>query len=673
MTRGDADARRAETLRREIARHRRLYYLDDAPEVSDAEYDALERELLAIEARRPDLVAPDSPTQRVGGEAAETFAPFAHRTPLLSLDNAYGDDELRAWAERLERALGTDPHGFSVEPKVDGLSIAVHYRDGLLDRGVTRGDGVTGEDVTANVRTIRSVPLRLSDPIPYLEVRGEVYMPRSAFQALNRRREEEGQPAFANPRNAAAGAVRQKDSRITASRKLDCFFYVLAAVEGDEPPESHARALAFIRKLGLKTNPLNVRCDRLDEVVAAIAALRERKRELDYEIDGAVVKLDDLALQRKAGFTSKFPRWAIAYKYPAEQAETRVRAIVIQVGRTGTLTPVAELEPVLLSGSTVSRATLHNEDEVARKDIRAGDTVVIEKAGEIIPQVVRVVVERRPRGAKSFVMPRSCPVCGSDAVREEGEVASRCTNVACPAKRREALLYFASRSGMDIQGLGDALVDQLLAKDLVKDAADLYTLGADTLSELERMGAKSAANLLAQLEASKSRAFHHVLFALGMRHVGERAAKVLARSFGSMTALEAASEEALTSTPEIGPKTAASIRTFFGQDGNRRLVARLAAAGVRMEVPDAERSANASASSPFSGKTVVLTGTLPGRTRDEAKEAVERLGGRVASSVSRKTDFVVAGEEAGSKLDKARTLGVRVIGPEEFERMLGAS
>lgn len=673
MSPRDAEARRAEELRREIARHRKLYYLDDAPELSDADYDRLERELLEIEARRPDLVTPDSPSQRVGGEAGAAFSPFAHAIPLLSLDNAYGDEELRAWAERLERALDAPARGFSVEPKVDGLSIAVHYRDGVLERAVTRGDGVTGEDVTANVRTIRSIPLRLVEPPAYLEVRGEVYMPRTAFQALNRRREEEGQATFANPRNAAAGAVRQKDSRITASRRLDCFFYAVAAIEGVERPGTHLGSLALARGFGLKTNPLNARCESLEEVAEAIERLRARKHGLDYEIDGAVVKLDDLALQAKAGFTSKFPRWAIAYKYPAEQAVTRVRDIVVQVGRTGALTPVAELEPVLLAGTTVSRATLHNEDEVARKDIRVGDTVVIEKAGEVIPQVVRVVGEDRPKDAKPFAMPRACPVCGADAVREEGEVASRCTNVACPAKRREALLYFASRPGMDIQGLGDALVDQLLARDLVKDAADLYALDAATLAGLERMGEKSASNVLRQLEASKARPFPSVLFALGIRHVGERAAKVLARAFGSMPAIEAATEEALTATPEIGPKTASSIRTFFAQEGNLELVRRLAAAGVRMEVPESERAGPEVPASPLAGKTVVLTGTLPGRSRDEAKAEIERRGGRVASSVSGKTDFVVAGEEAGSKLEKARALGVAVIGPEEFERMLGAS
>lgn len=669
----DADAARTTELRREIARHRRLYYVENAPEISDAKYDALERELLGIEARRPDLLAPDSPSLRVGGEASTTFAPFSHAVPMLSLDNAYGRDELREWWERLSRAIGSEPRGFSVEPKIDGLSIAVHYRDGILERGLTRGDGVTGEDVTANVRTIRSVPLRLAATLPHVEVRGEVFFPHESFRALNRKREEEGQPVFANPRNAAAGAVRQKDSRVTASRRLDAFFYTLAAIEGGEAPSSQTGALSLLRDLGLRTNPANARCETLDEVVDAIARLREGKESLGYEIDGAVVKLDDRSLQEKAGFTSKFPRWAIAFKYPAEQATTRVRDIVVQVGRTGTLTPVAELEPVSLAGTTVSRASLHNEDEVRRKDVRVGDTVVVEKAGEIIPQVVEVVTDKRPKRSRPFRMPSSCPVCGADAVREEGEVASRCTNVACPAKRREALLYFASRAGMDVQGLGEALVEQLLANELVRDVADLYSLPADVLEGLERMGKKSAANLVGELEASKSRPLARVLYALGMRHVGERAAKVLAARFGSMDALAAADAASLEAVPEIGPKTAASVVTFFSQHANRDLVRRLAKAGVRMEVPEEDRRGAEGSDATFAGKTVVLTGTLPGRTREEAKEAIERLGGRVSSSVSKKTSFVVAGEEAGSKLDRARALGVPVLDPEEFERLLGSS
>ncbi|MBZ5638422.1 MAG: NAD-dependent DNA ligase LigA [Acidobacteriia bacterium] len=662
---------RAEELRGLIAHHRKRYYVDDAPEISDAEYDALERELGAIEAGHPDLVTPDSPTRRVGGEPAEAFATYRHRTPLLSLDNAYSEADVRAWEERLARALdGQLPSSYAVEPKIDGLSIAVAWRDGVLERGVTRGDGVVGEDVTSNVKTIRSIPLRLTRKLPYLEARGEVYMPRAAFESLNRQRTEGGEPAFANPRNAASGSVRLLDPRITASRRLDCCFYVLAEIDGEgPPPPSHLARLALLRDLGLRTNPLNEVCGDLDEVLRCIARLEERRHALDYEIDGAVVKADDLSLQARAGSTSKFPRWAIAYKYPPEQATTRVRGIVVQVGRTGALTPVAELEPVQLAGTTVSRATLHNEDEVARKDVRVGDTVFIEKAGEIIPQVVSVVRSKRPPFARPFVMPKRCPVCGSAVVREEGEVASRCTGATCPAQRREAILHFASRAGMDIQGLGDALVDQILARGLVRDAADLYGLEPATLAALDRMGEKSAANVVGQIAASKSRPLHRVVFALGIRQVGERAAKDLSVAFGSMEALAAATEEQLESVEEIGPKTAGSVRLFFEQPANRELVHRLAEAGVNMRVTPEERRVP-EAASPFAGKTVVLTGTLPERTREEAKAIVERLGARVAGSVSRKTDLVVAGEDAGSKLSRARELGVRVVGPAEFERMI---
>ena len=436
---------RATALREQIAYHRRKYYLEDAPEISDAEYDALERELRAIEAEHPELITPDSSSQRVGGEASDAFVNVRHRMPLLSLDNAYSEDDVRAWDERLTRAVGGPVGRYVVEPKVDGLSIALWYRDGLLERAVTRGDGIVGEDVTANVRTIRSIPKHLSRPVPFVEARGEIFMPRASFRALNDARRSAGEPPFANPRNAASGSLRLLDTGITASRRLDGFFYLLAEIEGEDPPRTHTDGLALLRELGLSVNPLNAICRSLDDVMAAIEAIRGLRDRLEYEIDGAVVKADDLDLQRRAGSTSKFPRWAVAYKYPAEQAQTRVLNIVIQVGRTGALTPVADLAPVSLAGTTVSRATLHNEDEVARKDVRVGDTVVIEKAGEIIPQVMRVLTDHRPKGAKRFIMPKVCPVCGSQALREEGEVASRCTGVSCPAKRREAILHFASR------------------------------------------------------------------------------------------------------------------------------------------------------------------------------------------------------------------------------------
>ncbi len=662
-------ARRAEELRALIARHRKLYYVDDAPEIADAEYDALERELLAIETEFPDLATEDSPTRRVGGEPAAAFETWRHRAPLLSLDNAYSEEELREWEDRLSKALDGARAGYVVEPKIDGLSISAIWRGGVLDRGVTRGDGRVGEDVTTNVRTIRSIPLRLADPIPYLEARGEVFLPRAAFEDLNRQREEAGEPPFANPRNAAAGSVRLLDPRVTASRRLDCIFYVAAVVEGREAPATHWEGLALLRGAGLRTNPRNRRCRDLEEVLRAIEELREERHALPYEIDGAVVKVDPLALQARAGGTSKFPRWAVAFKYPAEQATTRVRAIVVQVGRTGVLTPVAELDPVSLAGTTVSRATLHNEDEVRRKDVRVGDTVFLEKAGEVIPRVVSVVLPKRPQDAVPFAMPGSCPACGAAVAREEGEVASRCTGASCPSKRRETLLHFASRGGMDIQGLGEALVDQLLAGNLVRDVADLYALAPEPLAALARMGEKSAKNLLDEIEASKALPLHRVLFGLGIRQVGERAARDLAAAFESMDGIEAAPVERLQEVPEIGPKTAAAIRLFFDQPGNRALVRRLAEAGVNMRA-EAAPAAGPPAESPFAGKTVVLTGTLPARSRGEAKEAIERLGGRVASSVSAKTDLVVAGEDAGSKLDRARLLGIRVIGPEEFEAAL---
>ncbi|HXV77990.1 MAG TPA: NAD-dependent DNA ligase LigA [Candidatus Polarisedimenticolaceae bacterium] len=668
--------RRADELKRLIAHHRKRYYVDDDPELSDAEYDALEHELADIERRWPELVTADSPSVRVGGEPAEAFPTFHHPTPLLSLDNVTSEREIEEWEKRLSRALGEARATFVVEPKVDGLSIAIHYRDGVLERGVTRGDGRIGEVVTGNVRTIRSIPLRLARPVAALEARGEIFMARSAFRELNRRREQQGAPAFANPRNAAAGAVRLLDPRVTAERKLDCYFYALVSIEGDPAGEAKVdelrqdESLALLRDLGLKPNPLNRSCDDLVAVRAAAERIRFARAELDYEIDGVVIKVNEPELRRRAGHTSKFPRWAVAFKFPAQQATTRVREIVVQVGRTGKLTPVAELDPVPLAGTTVSRATLHNEDEVARKDVRVGDTVLIEKAGEIIPQVVKTVADKRPSGARRFTMPSRCPVCGSEAVRAEGEVARYCSNVACPAQSREKLLHFASRAGMDIQGLGEALVEQLVAQELVRDVADLYSLDAERLAELERMGPKSAANLVSQIEASKAGALERLVYGLGIRHVGERAARILASRLGSIESLGRATTEELEALDEIGPKTAESVRTFFAQPANLELLDRLARAGINPEATAHERTVTRSLDSPFSGKTVVLTGSLPHHTRDEAKAAIESRGGRVTGSVSAKTDLVVAGEAAGSKIDRARTLGIRVIGPEEFERLL---
>jgi len=661
--------KRATELRREIAVHRKHYYVDNDPEVSDVEYDRLERELIEIEQRFPQLITPDSPTQRVGGKPSEGFETYRHRTPLLSLDNAYGADELREWDARLKRALddGASPT-YMVEPKVDGLSIAVHFEGGRFRRGVTRGDGLVGEDVTPNVRTIRSIPLELMDDEKRgLEVRGEVFLPRSMFVRLNEKRAAAGEQLFANPRNAAAGALRMLDARITAERRLDCFFYDVAAW-GGEPLTTHEENFVLLQRLGLRTNPLNRVCTTIDEVIEAFEELGRLRDKLDYGIDGLVVKVNELLLREIAGATSKFPRWAVAVKYPAEQATTRVRKITVQVGRTGKLTPVVELEPVTLAGTTVSRATLHNEDEVERKDVREGDTVFVEKAGEIIPQVVKTVLAKRPSGARKFRMPEQCPVCGASAVREEGEVARYCTNVACPAQQKEKLLHFAGRGGMDIQGLGEALVDQLLEKTLVEDVSGLYRLEQDKLESLERMGSKSASNLLEEIELSKRQPLRRVLFALGIRHVGDRSARLLASQLGSIDALAKADPEELEALDEIGPKTAAAVRQFFEQPVNRQLVARLATAGVRTEATEDELAPAPEAvePSPFAGKTVVLTGALPGISRSAAKARIEAFGGKVSGSVSKKTDLVVAGEAAGSKRIKAEALGVAIMEADEF-------
>ncbi len=676
MTRGappDPAARRAAELRAEIARHRKLYYVDDDPEISDAQYDELERELLRIERERPDLVTPDSPTCRVGGEAAGGFAPFRHPTRLLSLDNVYDEAELHEWEARLRRVIGSAEPTYVAEPKIDGLSIAVHWREGRLERAVTRGDGEVGEVVTRNVRTIRSVPVRLARGIRALEARGEIFLSREAFRELNRQREEAGEAPFANPRNAAAGTVRLLDARVTAARGLDCHFYALARIEHDgvPAPTTHEAALVLLEELGLHTNPLRRSCTDLDGVRAYYDWLRERRPTLAYEIDGVVVKVNEIDLRERAGSTTKFPRWAAAWKYPAEQVTTRVRDIVVQVGRTGKLTPVGVLEPVTLAGTVVSRATLHNEDEVARKDVRVGDVVRIEKAGDVIPQVVQALLDRRPADAVPFRMPTACPVCGSAADRGEGEVARYCTNAACPAQRRERLLHFASRTAMDIQGLGDALVGQLVARDLVHDSADLYALDAARLTELERMGEKSAANLVAQIESSRHLPLHRLIHALGIRHVGERAARTLAAGLGSIEAISAAPRETLEALDDVGPKTATNVRSFFDQPANVDLVRRLAAAGVNTVALDEERRHHVEPDARLHGKRFVLTGTLARHTRDEAREAIERLGGRVAQSVSRKTDFVVAGEDAGSKLDRARELGIPVLDAEQFEQLLG--
>ena len=667
MNRREAQ-RRLGPLRDEIRRHERLYYVLDAPEISDQQYDALERELREIEAAFPDLVTPDSPTQRVGERPSQEFPSFGHRVPMLSLDNTYSADELREFQERVFRLVGPREIAYVAELKIDGLSMALHYEGGRLVRGVTRGDGVRGDDVTPNVRAIRAVPLVLQGQAPAeLEARGEVYLPRSRFEALNREREGRDEEPFANPRNAAAGTMKTLDARVVAERGLDVFLYAVAHVKG-ATLRSQWQTLEALRAWGLKTNPASRRCRGLEEVLAFCDEWREKRDSLEYDIDGVVVKVDDFALQQELGFTSKFPRWAIAYKYPARQATTVVRSIDVQVGRTGKLTPVANLEPVFLAGSTVARATLHNEEEVARKDVRVGDTVRIEKGGDVIPKVVEVVLDRRPARTRPWQPPSHCRVCGTEAVKPEGEVDRRCPNSSCPAQIEERLKHFARREAMDVEGLGDVLVGQLVQQGLVRDFAELYHLRLEQLTGLERMGEKSARNLLAGIEASKARELRRLLFGLGIRFVGERAAQLLARHYRSLEALGRATVEEMQALHEIGPVVAGSVREWFEQPANRELVRRLREADLRTED---EAPADPQAAQALAGRQLVLTGGLASLSRDEAKAAIEARGGRVTSSVSKKTDYVVVGTDAGSKLEKARALGLKLLTEQEFRELLG--
>ena len=656
--------RRAEALREQLRRHERLYYVESRPEITDAEFDGLMRELVALEQAHPELASPDSPSRRVGGEPAEGFATVVHADVMLSLENAYSWEEAEAWFARATRVLGREPRGFVAELKIDGLSISLRYEGGRLVRGATRGDGTRGEDVTGNVRTIRTVPLTVPESSP-LEVRGEVYYSKKAFERVNAGREAEGEPLFMNPRNAAAGTMRLLDSRITARRRLDAWLY--AVVEAAPMPESQAAALARLKALGFPVNPHWKRCETFAEVRAFVEAWHEKRRGLEFETDGVVIKVDERATQDELGATAKSPRWALAYKYPAEEATTVVREISVNVGRTGTLTPVAHFDPVLLAGSTVKRATLHNYEDLSRKDVRVGDTVVIEKGGDVIPKVVRVLLEKRPRGAPPFRMPEKCPECRDPVVREEGEVATRCINPACPAVVREALRHFCGRRAMNIEGLGEKLVDQLVTAGLLTDVASIYDLKASDLVELERWGEKSAANLIEEIEKSKGNDASRLLFALGIRHVGEKAAKTLIGRFGSIDALAAASGEELQSVDEVGPNTAAALSTWFAHPRQRALVENLRRHGVRLDGQIQARPAGGA----LAGKTVVITGTLSGITREEAAERLAAAGAKVAGSVSKKTDYVVVGESAGSKLDKAKALGVPVVTWEEMLEILG--
>jgi DNA ligase (NAD+) len=659
-------ATRAEELRSLLHHHSYRYYILDRPEISDAEYDRLFKELQALEAEHPELIPPDSPTRRVGGAVAEGFASVQHRVPMLSLDNAYTADEIREFEARLQRALPGEIFGYVCEPKVDGLGVALLFEKGRLVRGATRGDGRMGEDVTQNLKTVRTIPLRLRGPLANLEaleVRGEVYMAHEAFERLNRGLGADGEEAFANPRNAAAGSVRQKDSGITAKRPLSIFVYTVSEAVPD-PFTTHWEAMQALHKAGFKINPRSRRCADIEAVIAAVGELERDRMSLGYDADGVVVKVDSLEQQHRLGSTTHHPRWAVAYKFPAQQATTIVRRIEVGVGRTGALTPTAILEPVEIAGATISRATLHNADEIERLDVREGDTVVLERAGDVIPHILRVVAEKRPPDSLPFRFPAMCPVCRSAAFRPEGEVVARCTNAACPARLKEALLHFGSRRAMDIEHLGEAVVEQLVDRGLVRDFAGLYGLAVADLAALDRLAEKSAANLHAAIQESKWRGLGRLLFSLGIRYVGENIARILAAEFGSMAKLEEAGEEQLAAVRGIGPRIAASVALFFQQTENRRVAAALRKAGVQLE----ERAS--AGPKPLLGKTFVLTGGLETMTRDQAKEAIQRRGGRISASVSKKTDYVVVGVDPGSKADAARRLGVPTLDEAAFRALV---
>lgn len=668
LTEAEAKARLDE-LRATLDRHARLYYVYDAPEISDYEYDRLYRELEELERLFPQFDSPTSPTKRVGGAILEQFEPFVHRVRLASLADVFSHEELSDFLDATEKVIGY-PAAYSVEPKIDGLSVALTYENGMFVRGATRGDGTTGEDVTENLRTVRSIPLTLTEPVPYLCVRGEVYMSHATFHSLNQKREEEGQPLFANPRNAAAGSLRQLDSRITAERRLDIFIFNYQ--EGDlyldgRAPKTHTETLNRLRELGFPVLPAQKTLTAPEEILAYVSALGERRPTLPFDMDGAVIKLDELALRREVGEGTKTPKWAVAYKYPPEQQMTKLVDIEIAVGRTGVLTPTAVLAPVRLAGSTVSRATLHNIDFIREKDVRIGDTVTVQKAGDIIPEIVSVVREHRTGEEKAFEMPTTCPSCGAPVLRDaDGEGAAvRCENPACPAQRSRALIHFASKDAMDIDGLGPQIIELLVSEGLVSDAADLYTLDPTRLATLDRMGEKSAANLIAAIEKSKEAGLERLLFALGIRQVGTVAAEAIAARFGDMASVAAATAEDFAAVPDIGEITAANLTAYFAREDVRELLDRFALYGLRMTA-----KAEAPKKTTFAGKTFVLTGTLPTMTRDEASALIKAAGGKVSSSVSKKTDFVLAGEEAGSKLAKANELGVTVIDEATLLEML---
>ncbi|MGB9814264.1 MAG: NAD-dependent DNA ligase LigA [Thermovenabulum sp.] len=658
-------------LRELINYHNKQYYVYDSPVISDAEFDKLMKELEKLEKEFPEFITPDSPTQRVGGEPLSSFAQVVHRVPMMSLSNAYTKEDLLDFKRRVEEVVGPDVE-YVVELKIDGLAVSITYEDGIFTRAATRGDGEVGEDVTQNVKTIKSVPLKLDFPEgkrpKILEVRGEVYLPKEDFKKLNEEREEEGLPLFANPRNAAAGSLRQLDPKITAKRPLNIFLYGIGYYEGIEFT-THFEILKFFEEVGLRVNPYAKLFSNFSDAIDYCMSFIEKRHELPYEIDGMVIKVNSLEMQRKLGNTAKSPRWAIAFKFPAEQKETIIEDIIVRVGRTGVLTPTAILKPVKIAGSTVSKATLHNEDYIKEKDIRIGDTVIIEKAGDIIPEVVRSLKEKRTGKEKEFKMPETCPECGGKVIRFPGEAAYRCTNVSCPAQVRRSIEHFVSRDAMDIRGLGPAIVNALLSNGIIKDAADLYYLKREDLLPLERMGEKSVANLLKAIEESKNRPLERLIYALGIPFIGSKAASILAEHYKSIDELMNASFEELIKIPEIGEKMAQSIVAFFKNEGVKKFIEKLKKAGVNT----AGEIENKNKDGILKGLSFVVTGTLKNYTRNEVKELIESLGGKVSESVSKKTDYLIVGEEPGSKLKKAQSLGIKIINEEEFLKLINGN
>jgi DNA ligase (NAD+) len=674
-------AERIAELRRLIRYHEERYYVLNDPEIADAEFDAFMLELEALEAEHPDLVTSDSPTQRVSGRPAAGFVTVEHAEPMLSLDNAYSEEELREFDARVRRGLvaageAVEVVDYVAELKIDGLSLALTYENGVLVRGATRGDGIRGEEVTSNVRTIRAIPLKLrGHDVTRLEVRGEVYLPRRVFERINKEKADAGEPLFANPRNAAAGTMRNLDPALVAKRGLSAWTYQLvgdAAAGLKARPDTHRETLDLLREWGLPVEPHWRRCSGVEELLAFCREWDDKRRTLEFDTDGVVIKLDRSDLRARLGTTSKFPRWAVAFKFPAEQKTTLLKSIEVNVGRTGAVTPFATLDPVFVSGSTVSMATLHNADDIARKDIREGDWVIVEKAGDVIPRVVGPILGKRPGDSRPWSMPTICPRCGSTLHRAADEAVWRCENTSCPAKLQRGLEHFASRGAMNIEGLGESLIAQVINAGLVHDYADVYALTTEKLQELERMGKKSAAKLMLQIEKSRGNELWRLIYGLGIRHVGERASQVLARAFGTMDAFCAANEEQLQHTSEIGPVLAESVRSWFDEPRNRQLIDRLRAAGVNMEVPLEQRVAE-KAPGPLTGKTYVITGTLQSMSREEATAALERLGAKVTNSVSKKTAGVIVGTEPGSKAEKAQTLGVPILDEAAFLELVPPS